>query len=173
MVRSISGALSVALLTGMLSWGATAQETAPPPAEAAAPAPAPWAARCLSEGRGSALDCVMEQRVVMSNTGQLLVAVTIRMPAGSTSPVMMIQTPYGLYLPAGLKLAVGDQSFDALPLQTCDNQGCYAGEQVSEAMLTAMKGGESLQITFQDQGRRDINVPVSLLGFTAAFEKIQ
>ena len=172
MVRSISGALSFALLS-LLSLGATGQETTQPPAEAAAPAPAPWAARCLSEGRGSALDCVMEQRVVMSNTGQLLAAITIRMPAGSTSPVMMIQTPYGLYLPAGLKLAVGEQSFDALPLQTCDNQGCYAGEQVSEAMLTAMKGGESLQITFQDQGRRDINVPVSLLGFTAAIEKIQ
>lgn len=173
MVRSISGALGIALLSGMLSLGATAQEAAPAPAEATAPPPAPWAARCLSEGRGSALDCVMEQRVVISNTGQLLAGITIRMPAGSTSPVMMIQTPYGLYLPAGLKLSVGEQSFDALPLQTCDNQGCYAGEQVSEALLTAMKGGESLQITFQDQGRRDINVPVSLLGFTAAFEKIQ
>lgn len=119
-----------------------------------------------------ALDCVMEQRVVMSNTGQLLAAVTVRMPADSQTPVLMVRTPFGLHLPAGLKLAVDDNPVAALPLQTCDGSGCYAGDVVSAELLEALKRGTTLSVTFQDTTQRDIAVPVSLNGFSAAYAKI-
>jgi invasion protein IalB len=114
----------------------------------------------------------MEQRVVMSNTGQLLAGVTIRMPADSQTPVLMIRTPFGLNLPAGLKLAIDDRPVATLPLQTCDGGGCYAGEVVSAELLEALKRGTTLSVTFQDTTQRDIAVPVSLNGFTAAYDKI-
>jgi invasion protein IalB len=116
---------------------------------------------------------VIEQRVVLSNSGQLLAAVTIRLPPDSSTPVMMIQTPFGLNLPAGLKLAIDEKPFETLPLQTCDGGGCYAGNVVSPELLGALKQGTTLSITFQDSAQRDIAVPVSLNGFTAAYEKIQ
>jgi invasion protein IalB len=151
---------------GVVGQEAAAEPAAPPP-------PAPWGARCASAARTTAPDCVIEQRVVLSNSGQLLAAVTIRLPPDSSTPVMMIQTPFGLNLPAGLKLAIDEKPFDTLPLQTCDGGGCYAGNVVSPELLSALKQGTTLSITFQDQAQRDIAVPVSLNGFTAAYEKIQ
>lgn len=165
-------ALPGALLLSMGgAGGVVGQEAAATPA--APPPPAPWGARCASSGRTTTPDCVIEQRVVLSNNGQLLAGVTIRLPPDSQTPVMMIQTPYGLSLPAGLKLAIDDKPFETLPLQTCDGGGCYAGNVVSPELLVALKQGTTLSITFQDSSQRDIAVPVSLNGFTAAYEKIQ
>lgn len=165
-------ALPGALLLSMGgAGGVLGQDTAAAPATP--PPPAPWGARCASAARTTAPDCVIEQRVVLSNSGQLLAAVTIRLPPDSQTPVMMIQTPFGLNLPAGLKLAVDEKPFETLPLQTCDGGGCYAGNVVSPELLNALKQGTTLSITFQDPNQRDIAVPVSLNGFTAAYEKIQ
>src|SRR5690242_11904822 len=38
--------------------------------------PGRWVSRCVSEGRSSTLDCVVEQSAVVTQTGQLLVQVT-------------------------------------------------------------------------------------------------
>jgi len=163
------GGLLSGLLTMLLVAPAVAQEQA----AATPPPPAPWAARCSSDSRTGTPECLMEQSVVMSNNGQLLAAVTLRQPPDGAQPVMMIRTPFGLYLPAGLRIAVDEQPIKTLPLQTCDGSGCYAGDVVAPELLAAMKNGTTLQVTFQDAAQRDIGVPVSLAGFTAAYEKIQ
>lgn len=152
-------------LAPVLGQDAATQPTPPPPA--------PWGARCASESRGAVPDCVVEQRVVMSNTGQLLVAVSIRIPPDTKEPVMLIQTPFGLHLPAGLKLAIDDAAIATLPLQTCDSNGCYAAQVVSADLLGSLRRGNNLTVTFQDTAKRDIAVPVSLNGFTVAYQKIQ
>ena len=162
---------AAALLCMGLGSPAVAQDASGQPE--AAPPPAPWGARCASDSRSTVPDCVIEQRVVLSNNGQLLVAVTVRLPADSTTPVVMIQTPFGLHLPAGLKLAIDDIPVKTLPLQTCDASGCYAGDVLPPDFLAALKRGTTLSVTFQDNAQRDIAVPVSLNGFTAAYEKIQ
>lgn len=164
---AISGVVLLALFGGFPAIG---QEAAATPE---APPPAPWGARCASETRSSTPDCVVEQRVVMSSTGQLLAAVTVRIPPGETKPAMMIQTPFGLHLPAGVKVAIDGTGFGNLPLQTCDGTGCYTGQAVSPELLAALKNGVTLSITIQDAAQRDITIPVSLNGFTVAYEKIQ
>lgn len=162
---------SLSVLMVALTGAAVAQD-APAAPEAAAPKPAPWSARCVSAGKTAEPECVMEQRVVMSNTGNLLAGITIRKPKDSP-PVMMIQTPYGLFLPPGLKLSVDGKDLLTIPVQTCDNTGCYAGAQIEDTVLAAMKAGNALTLTFQDQAQRPIDVPVALVGFTAAFDQIQ
>lgn len=149
--------------------GAIAQDNG----NAQQPAPAPWGTTCTSEGRDTAIECLMEQRVVMSDTGVLLASVTLQPVNGSDAPMMIIRVPYGLYLPAGLRMAVDSVAIDTLPFQTCDNQGCFAGGPTSATVIDKLKAGNNLELTFQDQLQRDISVPVSLLGFTAALARIQ
>jgi invasion protein IalB len=165
--------LAMALLVGGLAaptalaqtGGAAAPATPAPPAE-------PWTARCTAADRTQTPDCVMEQRIIVTQTRQLLTGVTIRQPAEAAAPVMMIQTPLGLFLPAGLKLAVDGAPLATLPLQTCDTNGCFAGNAVSPELLTAMQRGTTMTVTFQNLQKKDINVPVSLVGFTTAYNKI-
>jgi invasion protein IalB len=154
--------------------------TAPQPESPSAPAasadnarPPEWVSRCASEARGGALECAIEQTVFLSKTGQLVAAVTIRVPADTRQPSLAIQVPVGLYLPAGVSLQIDEGKPLALVLQTCDLKGCYAATPVSPEMLAALKSGKTLIITFQNLNKEGIRVPLQLTNFAEAYQRIQ
>lgn len=168
MLRFVGPLVAALSLLGTVG-PSVAQDAAPP---AATPGPAPWDAFCTGQGRREALECEIRQRVVVAGTGQLLTGVTIKVPSDAAAQsAMMVQTPFGLFLPAGLTFAIDGAEVLSLPLQTCDGSGCYAGSPVSADLLAALQRGETLTVTFQDVQQNSIAVPVSLLGFSAALEK--
>src|ERR1043166_837620 len=71
-------------------------QTAPAPAAAPAdtangaaqntPPPPGWTARCASASRDAPLECAVEQNAVLPRTGQLVIAVNIRVPADTHAP---------------------------------------------------------------------------------------
>jgi invasion protein IalB len=132
-----------------------------------------WSSKCASETRQTPVECSVEQTVVVTNSGQLLASVVIRIPADTRQPVMMVQVPVGLYLPAGLNLQVDDEKPQPLALQTCDLKGCYAGAPVSPEMIKAMKDGKLFKITLQNMAKENISVPLTLANFAEAYQKIQ
>ena len=140
------------------------------------PAPAPgggWVAKCVSESRQSPLECSMEQAVVLTNTGQLVASLLVRVPTDTHQPVMMIQLPIGLFLPAGINLQVDEGKPQPVPVQTCDGKGCYAGMQISAELIGALKSGKRLTLTFQNMAKNNIVVPMALDNFADAYQKIQ
>src|SRR5436309_15013749 len=70
----------------------TAPAPAPTPADTAngaaqnAPPPPGWTARCASTSRDAPLECAVEQNAVLPRTGQLVIAVSIRVPADTHAP---------------------------------------------------------------------------------------
>jgi invasion protein IalB len=157
----------------------------PPPApaptgDAAASLPAQpeWTSRCASDGRHGALECAIEQNVFLSKTGQLIAAVSVRVPADTHQPAFTVQVPLGLFLPAGISLQVDDNRPMSLAIQTCDAKGCYAVTPISPEMLGALKAGKKLAITFQNLSRENISrenisVPLQLANFAQAYQKIE
>jgi invasion protein IalB len=142
-----------------------------PPAN---PAPQPgWAARCTSASREAPLECVIEQTAVLSKTGQLIVLVNIRVPSDTHTPVILIQLPLGLNLPAGAKLQVDDAKTIDLQIQTCEARGCYTSAPIAPEQLAAMKSGKELKISFQNLGKEVITIPMPLADFAAAYDKIK
>ena len=115
----------------------------------------------------------MEMRILMTNGGQLLTGVTIRVPAETHKAVILVHAPVGLYLPAGLQLLVDDAQVEKLELQTCDNSGCYAGGELTDKTIAALRAGQSLAVVFQDLNKKPISVPVPLNGFSAAYQSIK
>jgi invasion protein IalB len=115
----------------------------------------------------------MEQTVVLTSSGQLLASVMLRFPANTREPVLMVQVPVGLFLPAGLSLQVDENKPVTLPLQTCDLKGCYAGAPVAADFLNAMKSGKRLLVTFQNMAKENVGVPLSLENFAEAYQKTQ
>jgi invasion protein IalB len=167
---------AAAAMLSLVTVGATAQEASPPAVggdTAAAGQRENWASRCVAIGRDAALECSIEQRLIMQTTSQLVAAVTVRMPSDTRRPVMMLQTPLGLYLPAGVTIDIdgaGEQKFE---LQTCDNNGCYAGNPVSDDLIASMMRGQNLNIRFQNLNRQPVTVTATLSGFTAAYQRIR
>ena len=145
-----------------------AQQPATPKSDAPAQPQRGWQSNCTSTARDVAPDCSIEQRLVLSGTGQLLAAATVRIDGKTRQPALMLQLPHGLYLPEGVSLSVDQAEPISLELQTCDNAGCYAGSPASKKLLDAMSAGAQLKIGFKNLARKDIQVVMPLTGFTAA-----
>jgi invasion protein IalB len=158
-------------------------QTAPAPAAAPAdtangaaqntPPPPGWIARCASASRDAPLECAVEQNAVLPRTGQLVIAVNIRVPADSHTPSALIQLPLGLNIPAGAKLQVDDGQVTDLQIQTCEARGCYTGTPIAPDLLAAMKSGKQLKVSFQNLNKETLTVPLPLADFAAAYEKIK
>jgi invasion protein IalB len=138
-----------------------------------APPPPGWVARCASASRDAPLECAVEQNAVLPRTGQLVVAVNIRVPADTHTPSALIQLPLGLNIPAGAKLQVDDGKTVDLQIQTCEARGCYTGTAIAPDLLSAMKSGKQLKISFQNLSKETLTVPLPLADFAAAYEKIK
>lgn len=155
----------------------------PKPAAPSAPAapgadnqntlPSRWTSRCASDGRTTVLDCAVEQSAVVTQTGQLLASVTVRVPADTRRPVLLVQLPVGLFLPAGITIQVDDGKTQQIPLQTCDLKGCYAGTPLADDTLAAMKSGKRFAISFQNMAKENIVIPFGLANFAEAYQHIQ
>jgi invasion protein IalB len=153
----------------------TAPAPAVPPTAEAAPAAAPpgWAARCSSASRDAPLECAIEQTAILSKTGQLVVLVNIRVPSDTHAPILLVQLPLGLNLPAGAKLQVDDGKVTDLQIQTCETRGCYATIAVAPDVLAALKSGKQMKLSFQTMNKETIAIPMPLVDFAAAYDKIK
>jgi invasion protein IalB len=189
--RSVKAAARLALSAFLLlaTAGLGLAQQAPKsktPAAQATPAPSPspsasppasatpgWAARCSSASRDAPLECAIEQNAILTKTGQLFVVVNIRVPGDTRAPVAFVQLPLGLNLPAGAKFQVDDGKTVDLPIQTCENSGCYASTPVAPELLGALKSGKQLKVSFQNLAKETITVPMPLNDFAAAYEKIR
>ena len=180
-------ALSALLLFATATLGLAQQAPkakAPAPQVTPAPSPSPsaappasatpgWAARCSSANREAPLECAIEQNAILTKTGQLFVMVNIRVPGDTRAPVAFVQLPLGLNLPAGAKFQVDDGKSIDLPIQTCENSGCYASASVTPELLGALKSGKQLKVSFQNLAKETITVPMPLNDFAAAYDKIR
>jgi invasion protein IalB len=168
-----------------LSSGATAQTdqpkaTQPPPTQAAPSKPAPsqptpaqpaWVAVCANTKNG--LDCRAGRSLRLDNRGQAVLNVAVQVPADTKKPVMLLQLPLGLYLPAGVSLQIGKDAPKTLPFQSCDTSGCLAEYPVTGAEIAAMLKGSDLTISAQTASKQPLTVNVSVAGFPAAYAKIK
>ena len=164
-------ALAAALAAALLSAAAPAfAEDAP--AQPARPAPS-WGASCESASRNAPLSCAMEQRAFISGSGQLVAAMSVRVPGDTRKPVLLIRLPLGLSIEAGVTVSVDGADGSKFPLQTCDASGCYASAALPEALGTALARGQTVDLIFAGLDKRPLKVSLPLTGFAAAYASIK
>jgi invasion protein IalB len=130
-------------------------------------------ARCTSVSRETPPECATEETAVLAKTGQLVILVNVRVPSDTRTPIILVQLPLGLNLPAGIKLQVDDGKTAEMQIQTCENRGCYASMPLPADLLAALKSGKQLKVSFQNLAKETITVPMPLTDFPTAFDKIK
>ncbi|UIJ71476.1 invasion associated locus B family protein [Aurantimonas sp. HBX-1] len=144
--------------------------TAAPPASAPAAAAGPnWRVNC--EGEGTAKRCTVLQNLVADQgQGQQRLLTVMIQPGGDGQPALLLALPHGLFLPAGVQLQIDKGEARKLVIQTADQNGSYAGTAIEPALLEQLKRGSLLDVTFQSAQQQAVTVPVTLAGFSAAFD---
>jgi invasion protein IalB len=132
-----------------------------------------WLVQCSSPARKSKLDCALEQRIITTNTGNLFVLASIKVPGETREPLLMLQVPLGLNLAAGVTVKIDKQFEENYQVQTCEQTGCYVGGKASEKLLAAMEKGASFNVILQSNNKKEIVVSMPLSGFKASYDKIK
>jgi invasion protein IalB len=132
---------------------------------------AAWRVECTGDGKS--LDCRALQQLFQRETRQLVLSVLVRKAPDPKAALLAIQLPLGLNLTEPVQLKVDNGQVERQPIQTCTNIGCFVSMTASERLVTAMRGGSELKITFQDASKKPVELLVPLLGFGLAFDKVR
>jgi invasion protein IalB len=170
---------ALSLTVAMPASGQTAKQPAPAAPAAAAFAepkqieiPAQgWTVNCSSGADG--LACKVTQSMIVAQSGQVVAAATVFKATGNAAPYgLTLVMPHGLFLPAGASIQIDAEAVQALPIETCDQRGCYSTVPLPEKTVTSMKTGKLLTITFQNLSKSNVKVQLPLAGFAEAFKKL-
>ena len=126
------GGVSIAQTLQPKATKPAAEGAAPPKAAPeAAPQTPTWMVNCTNIAGG--FDCRASQTLVRKDTNTRILTLAVRRTPVAKRPVLLLQGPLGIYLPAGITLQVGNEAAKALPVQSCDQAGCVAEYAITDA----------------------------------------
>lgn len=134
-----------------------------------------WAVSCRTDQESSARQCTMFQRLVVEETNQVALNLsigTLRDDENRPILVAIFTVPLGIWLPGGLEMQVDELEAMRLPIERCFPRGCQTGVVVSDELLAQFRAGNAARVTVRQAEDQDIDLDVSLSGFSAAFNAL-
>lgn len=184
MTFSISNAPSAILAVGLVGWGllatlpqASAQEAPAAPAQqseaadgqaSGSVAPAEWFKVCSQQGENEICNT---QFMLIADTRQLVTAINLINVSGKVNQkVVQAVVPTGRVIPAGVQMKVDDNAPQTLNYSVCFPDRCIAEAELTDELVNSMKRGSQLTVTSINFQRQANPVPITLSGFTDAYE---
>lgn len=162
--------MAVATVAILAPLGASAQEADPAAAPPAAGGPdSAWAKLCNTDGATGKELCLTIQEI-RADTGQFIASATIRTIAGDAKKSLITAVPPGMLLQPGLRIQIDDQPQVEVKYGICFPNACYGELEVDDAFITKLKAGGKLTLTTLNQQAKPVNFPMTLGGFTKAFD---
>ena len=132
-----------------------------------------WVLRCDPPQAGQAKQCEMAQILSDREGKRDLLLIRLGYPPAEGEALALIVVPLDVLLPPGLGLKVDARDPAMVPIRHCDANGCLAPWRPSADDLAAMKGGKELLVLLRNRDGKQLGLPVSLKGFSAAHERLR
>lgn len=152
-------------------------------AQAQAPAQAPaqngqifqdWALRCQKNPQNPAIEvCFIAHAAIDSGTQKPVMQMEVARVGEEKVPLAVITVPLRVRLPAGIRLQIDAGQPMTIPYELCDPEGCKARFKLDEPILGSFKKGTGGKIAVLWPPAKEIEIPFSLKGFTAAFAALK
>ncbi len=126
-----------------------------------------WQIHCTT-GQVGAQECFMFQAVDMQANGERVMTAVAAKPTG-VEPLLRITVPLGIFLPNGLNMVVDQEDLGTIGFLTCFVDGCMTQVTLTDDVVGSMKAGNQAMITIYDTVGQPATLPLSLTGFTAAW----
>lgn len=132
-----------------------------------------WSVNCgAGETADAPLTCQMVQNVVVVESNQRLLTVVIRPQKDTANHTLTLALPHGVDFLKGVEVSVDDKEAFNVPVQTSNPQGAFSNLPISDALLADLKAGTSIEIIFHAVSGQTYTVPISLIGFSSAYDKL-
>ena len=130
-----------------------------------------WVLHCTAL-HGGEQACALHQKVMAKDTRLPVAAFALARNKDSRGLRLAAVLPLGLDVPAGVSGRVGTTPLP-FTVQTCVRRGCIASATVDEKTLEALRGADSLSVTFKMRIVADpTTIPVSLKGLDAGLKAL-
>ncbi|MCK5665217.1 MAG: invasion associated locus B family protein [Thiotrichaceae bacterium] len=110
---------------------------------------------------------------VQNEKKKAVLQVAIGYLPGMNKPQMLLTMPLGVLLEPGLEFKGGTAKAMRLPFKVCVANGCVAMAMLDDATLKGMKAGSKGSVKFAVAKDKVIAIPISLSGFTSAFNSLK
>ena len=118
-------------------------------------------------------DCRISQRLAVADSGQTVFLLT-GLPGDATGTyVAIVSVPLRGYLAPGIELQVDSRDPVRILYETCDPSGCHAGFPLEGEILQAFRAGLTARFRIWTARDEPVDLDISLIGFTAAFEALR
>jgi invasion protein IalB len=118
--------------------------------------------------------CYVFQNVSNKDSGQMIMQVRVGFAPDKADPVLIVTLPLGALLPPGAGFLVEGGEPVKLQFLACGREGCTTvGQPIDAKLVEAMKKGEKAAVRVALLNQQVLTLPVSLKGFTRAYNAIQ
>lgn len=174
-------AVVAAAATGLLPGLAHAQQQQPAPQQPQQPQgptivqvkPEPsqteWTKVCGRDQAANKEVCYTTRDFV-SDQGQPVLAVAVYEVKGDPTRIVRFLMPLGLLLRPGVRFTVDQNQPTPGQYAICFPNGCFAEAEVKDDFVAAMKKGQNLNVSVQNQAGRLVTFAVPAAGFGKAFD---
>jgi len=132
-----------------------------------------WAVQCENAKQDGLVSCFMFQRILVKDSGESLLRMIIDRPQDLAAPRAILVIPLGTYVTPGISVKIDAKDSFNLEIEYCDKQGCYAGILLDQSLLVMLKKGRQAVVSFQNRGRQEISLPISLNGFSSGLAALK
>ena len=139
-----------------------------------------WRSRCGKDektGKESKDKCEVYQRISVKKTKARIAEMALGFPIDekgkkSKSARGVVILPLGILLENGIVMKIDDEKPAVFKVRFCTNSGCVAYVNLDKKLLTSMKKGKNINFIFKSSVGQDVNIVMSLKGFTWALTKL-
>jgi len=124
-----------------------------------------WTLRCLKKKKD---DCNVIQTLI-NEKKQILF--TFRIIPSKSQNLLIITLPLGVSIAPGIVMSFNDSSYQ-LPFNACDLNGCNAIGKLDKTTLNKFIKFNQMTLKLVNSKGKKLNVPISLKGFSAAYNAI-
>ena len=128
-----------------------------------------WTVRCRQVAALDAQQCEMVQVLSTADRQSTVANLAIGQLPGEEDIRFVLQLPLGVHLPTDVSFAIGDEQVTTAQFETCFQTFCLAYATLDEDAIAKMRAGSEMTMSMKDRAQRDLVMPVSLNGFTAAY----
>ncbi len=116
--------------------------------------------------------CVLSQRVAVDPQGvKTIMGVSIYKSLQTNQPMIDFRVSSSALFEAGIGVKIQNKEY-RLKMTQCNEDICLASGEIDEDILIKLKSNESLQVAFFLPPKKQITIPVSLNGFSIAYEAL-
>lgn len=128
----------------------------------------PWTVRCQEEPKY----CEIVQRLVMKESGQRFAEIAIGYPPSEKTARGVMILPLGVLLEDGVKMTIDDGKPYKFNFRYCSADGCVAVVTLNDKVVGQLKKGNQAVLQFKNLKGQNINLPITLKGFTDAISEV-